>query len=451
MPKFWSGASLALGRLRGFRGRVRGAAWAQSKFCPSTSTGPNGQFTVGQIQQISGNCTNPSLAGAFGNAQLASQAIGDLAGSSTILEISTAGPAIEERHNAPMACPPGEVLVDGICKPRPAPAVEVAPPPPAMPAAAPGAPAAPAPAAQRIAKRPVKTKRVSHPPSVALPTKKAVYEVPPPPIYDQSFRIGSWAQGFGDYEHRTGSQSIFFNCCTDPNVHNQPLPMTIDASSTTSSGGFVGGVDITKRGLSGPQDGFVAGLLGGYIWNNITINTSAFSSDPTKVANGSNRTTAQIDGPSLGLYATYFNGPFSNDFLIKNDFLSLDESWSGILGFGTCNPTTQGGAINFGGSGGNTSGLFGLAGNAGTVPAATAYANPNFGSGSTNLNQLTIYDNVNYKIPLYERIAIEPTAGLLYVNSSYSSSAAALGLSDGYIFRIQGGAKLRVDSMLGDT
>ncbi len=418
MPKKIGSASLALVVVAGSVVVFGGSAWAQSKFCPTTSTGiSNGQqFTVNQIQQISGKCTNPSLAGAFSGAALDSQAIGDLAGSSTLTETVTAGQAIEERQNAPLTCQPGEALVDGIC--RPARVREIAPPRAVSNAPALAPPAAPAP------------ERVSHTPTVDLSFSKAVAQAPPP-IYDQSFRIGSWAQGFGDYEHRTGSQSILFNCCTSV-PGNTIIPMTLDASSTTSSGGFVGGVDITKRRLSGPQDGFVAGLLGGYIWNNITVNTSAFSSDPTKLANGSNRTTAHIDGPSLGLYATYFNGPFSNDFLIKNDFLSLDESWSGILGFGTCNAAICNGAPpNF--------------------SAATAYANPNLGSGSTNLNQLTIYDNVNYKIPLYERIAIEPTGGLLYVNSSYSSSAAALGLSDGYIFRVQGGARLRVDSMLGDT
>ena len=73
-------------------------------------------YTVDQIQQISGNCTNPSQTGAFSGAALASQAIGDLAGSSTILETSTAVEAIKERQEAPpQACPAGEVLVDGIC------------------------------------------------------------------------------------------------------------------------------------------------------------------------------------------------------------------------------------------------------------------------------------------------------------------------------------------------
>ncbi len=218
--------------------------------------------------------------------------------------------------------------------------------------------------------------------------------------------------------------------------------MTIDASSTTSSGGFVGGLDFTKRGLSGPQDGLVAGLLGGYVWNNITINTSALSSDPTKVANGSTRTTAQINGPSLGLYATYFNGPFSNEFLIKNDFLVVERKLVGDSGFRNLqSPWRSWPSVTPCGA---------IPGSLGISPAF-AYTNLNFGSGSTNLNQLTISDNVNYKMPLYERVWIEPTAGLLYVNSSYSSSAAALGLSDGYIFRLQGGAKLGLDSTLADT
>ena len=36
---------------------------------------------------------------------------------------------------------------------------------------------------------------------------------------------------------------------------------------------------------------------------------------------------------------------------------------------------------------------------------------------------------------------MEPTAGAVYVNSSYSPSAAALGIKDGYTLRFQGGSK----------
>ena len=39
----------------------------------------------------------------------------------------------------------------------------------------------------------------------------------------------------------------------------------------------------------------------------------------------------------------------------------------------------------------------------------------------------------------------------MYVNSSYASSAAALGLSDGYIFRVQGGAKFGMEPLVGAT
>src|SRR5271165_2999820 len=294
------------------------SASAQSAFCPPTvPNAPPGVNTTG-YQQMSGNCTN-GRAGAFSGAALASQAIGDLAGSSTGLETSAAEQAIEEREKAEAACPPDQVLVDGICKARPpvsAPAVIAAPPPtvPAPPpvsvaapaTAAPPASAAPAPAAQ---KHPAKAKVAGRPPSGALPTKKPVYEGPP--VYDQSFRIGSWAQGFGDYDHRSGSQTISFSCCLA--LRNSPptTPVTLEANSTTSSGGFIGGIDFTKRGLTGPQDGLIAGVLGGYIWNNITINNSILPLFPSSVGNGSSRTTATINGPSVGLYATYFNGPFS--------------------------------------------------------------------------------------------------------------------------------------------
>jgi Autotransporter beta-domain len=397
------------------------SASAQSAFCPAKVSAPpvvNGG-TVPNIMLMSGNCTNPAMAGAFSGAALASQAIGDLAGSSTILETTAAIEAIGQRREAPpQACPSGEVLVDGICKPRPTPVTEVAAPPAAAPAVS-----APVPAAPTVAKHRVNAKRVSRAPSVALPTKKAVYEGPPPAIYDQSFRIGSWAQGFGDYEHRTGDENSVFNCCTTGPGNTNITPVALSASSTTSSGGFVGGIDATKRGLLGPQDGIIFGLLGGYTWTNIALETTVLSSKPSQTASGSSRTAAHIDGPSLGAYVTYFNGPVSNDFLIKDDFLSLSQNASQILGFGPCTCFTSNSPFIAGQS----------------------------GSGSTNLNQLTIADNVNYRVRWYDWMWIEPTAGVRYVNSSYASSAEALGLADGYIFRVQGGAKLGFDSSVNSN
>src|SRR5271167_4772941 len=111
------GAVLALVVFLGtivFSGELAGA---QSVFCPAKV--PSAPFPVNSVPavtQFSGNCTNPNIAGAASGSALASQAIGDLAGSSANQETSVAVKAIEERREtSPAACPSGEILVDGIC------------------------------------------------------------------------------------------------------------------------------------------------------------------------------------------------------------------------------------------------------------------------------------------------------------------------------------------------
>ncbi len=399
-------------------------ATAQTAFCPSTVAAPAGinGGTVPMVAQTAGKCTNPGIAGAYSGAALASQAVGDLAGSSANLETSTAVQAIGlRREQQPAPCRDGETLVDGLCKANRPAVVSVAPAPPP--------PAATQhrvrPKAAKIARpRPAAQQReVAAPasPPPALPTRKS--PAPAPVLVDESFRIGSWAEGFGDYEHRTGSQSSLFNCCTVNQPNGPFTPVTLDVTSTTSTAGFVGGIDATKRGLMGPQDGIIVGLLGGYTWTHISVKTSILSGAAI-TANGSSLTTADVNGPSLGLYATYFNGPFSNEFLIKNDFLSLNETNSQTLGFGACQ-------------------CYGL----GPVPFTAASS----GSGSASLNQLTISDDVSYKIPLSDQFWITPTAGLKNIGSFYSSDAAALGLANGDVFRLQGGASLGTTSYFGET
>ena len=354
-------------------------ASAQSVFCPAiVPSAPPPVNSVPNVTQISGNCTNPTIAGAASGSALASQAIGDLAGSSANQETSVAVKAIEERRETPPeACPSGEILVDGICRARPAPAASIAPAlaPPAVNAAPtpPGVSAAPAPAARVVAKR-TKTKVARRTPLVAAPPPAPVSGSPPPVIYDQSFRIGSWAQGFGSYDHRTGNQNSLIDCCTAQPSNTNVTPLVLDVSSTTSSGGFVGGIDATKLGLSSAQDGVIVGLLGGYTWTRISVGTTVLSAVPSRTASGSSSSAAHVDGPSVGAYASYFNGPVSNYFLIKNDFLSLSETQSQILGFGACS-------------------CFG--------PNAPSFISPQSGSGSTNLNQLTISDDLSYRIKSY--------------------------------------------------
>jgi len=273
-------------------------ASAQSVFCPTSVAAPPPLDSVSNITQISGNCTNPKIAGAASGSALASQAIGDLAGSAANQGTSVAAKAIQERRETrPEACPSGEILLDGICKAQPAPAASTAPAL-ALPGvnAAPTAEvsAGPTPTVRDVAKH-RKTKAARRTPPVAVPPPVPISKSPPPAIYDQSFRIGSWAQGFGGYDHRTGDRNSVIDCCTAQPSNTNVAPLVLEASSTTSSGGFVGGIDATKWGLSSGQDGVIFGLLGGYTRSNISVRTNLLSTIPSQTASGSGSSTAHIE------------------------------------------------------------------------------------------------------------------------------------------------------------
>jgi hypothetical protein len=391
------------------------SAKAQSVFCPSTSSIGTGAFaTSGTVNQSAGTCTN-GLAGAFSGAALASQALGDLASSTSQTETTTMNRVIQERREKEaQACPPGETKVDGVCQAPPRPQV---------------APSRPVPMPRVTARRPKARVHVALPaphrpyaPAPVAPTY--VKPAPSMPVFvDTGFHLGTWAEGYGDYEHRSGSQSTSFQCCTAPPAPFTPPPVgvTLDVKSSTTTAGFLGGLDATRRNLFNFDDGVILGLTAGYMSADVDVKTSVLSTDTTRLANGSSTLHAHLDGPSLGMYATYFNGPFSNDFLIKNDFLSLGESFSDTLAFGRC-------------------ACFG---------SNFTFTSPFAGAASTHLDQLTVSDNVNYRVGLSPTTWIEPTGGVQYTLSSYDSSAAALGLKDGYTFRLQGGTRFGFDSFLG--
>ena len=115
-----------------------------------------------------------------------------------------------------------------------------------------------------------------------------------------------------------------------------------------------------------------------------------------------------LTGPSVGAYATYFLNGFSTDLTLKVDFLHLDETFADTLAF---------------------TGV--------TTPTHSLQ-----GAGSTNLTNYGIVWNIQQKIPLSNVTWIEPTVGLKYYIADYDSSAAALGLADGHVFRLQAGARL---------
>ena len=130
---------------------------------------------------------------------------------------------------------------------------------------------------------------------------------------------------------------------------------------------------------------------------------------------------ATVSGPTVGGYATYFSGGFSSDLTAKFDILTVNQTFNDLLATTVC------------GLGGEPSRF---------LPLASA--------GSVNLLNSTLVGNFNYRFDLYPNVWIEPTVGVQYVKSSYGSGAVQLGLADGNLVRVQGGARFGTSILVGD-
>jgi hypothetical protein len=365
---------------------------AQTIFCPTTIAGQGGTFAL-----QNGQCTNGGI-GAFSNAALASQALSDLAQSTTQQTSEISRTSLDARRQTEQdRCPDGFERLNGMCR-----RIATAEPPPAPPP--PPAVEAPAPRTER----PRPGRRVAAPPPPRVAVRPApILKAPPPPV-ETPVRYASWLQGYGDYERRTGTSSF-----TAPPIGvgvNTNLILTGESKATT--GGFLGGLDMTVRSFSSAADGFVFGVMAGYTNTNVRLTTT---STPTPLvpgqASGTSLLKVRLEGGSAGAYGIYFNGPFSADLTFRADFLSLHESFTDVLAF-----------------------------NAGGVTTSTFS-----GTGSTDLVNLTLTGNLNYRFLLGGGSWIEPTAGFQYTTSDYETSAAALGLSDGHLLRLQAGLRYGVD------
>lgn len=107
----------------------------------------------------------------------------------------------------------------------------------------------------------------------------------------------AWAQGFVDYENRTGTF------------------LGTDVGRNTLTGGVMGGVDATVLNLTSATDAGVVGVLTG---------------DTTASVHNADGSTARMNGPSVGAYGVYINGGFSIDGTFKVDFLHLAEDTAGF-------------------------------------------------------------------------------------------------------------------------
>jgi hypothetical protein len=417
-------------------------AQAQTIFCPSAIPSQSG------IALNNGTCTN-GVTGAFSNAALASEALSDLSESTTQQASATVGTAIGLRRQAELErCPEGFERVNGACRRIAAAAPPEPPPPPAAPApatlveaappsAAPGqaAPTRAAPSATARRARtaaapdggttePVARPRPAAPRVAARPVP--FYKAPPLPI-EPAVRYATWVQGYGDYERRTGTSTTSIICCTNlPGGTGLPNPLALSGQSQATMGGVLGGADATFRNLWFTNDGVILGALTGYLSSDVRLTTTSTASTGN-VPNGASTLNAHLEGPSAGAYVTYFNERFSADAMFRADFLNLSESFIDTLGY----------TANVNGTG--------------TLLAGTNIQSPFSGSGSTKLNNYTTTGNLNYRIPLSTISWIEPTAGVQFTQSDYDSSAAALGLNNGHLVKVQGGARYGIETLWGNS
>jgi hypothetical protein len=166
--------------------------------------------------------------------------------------------------------------------------------------------------------------------------------------------------------------------------------------------------------------GVIFGGMAGFTSSKLTLNTSSMDqSQPC--GQWSSHMNATLSGPTAGLYVTYFNGGFSTDFLVKVDIFTLKEISTESLAFT----------------------------NAGT--GAGPFSSPFAGSGSTNLLNGTVADNLNYRFDLSPRFWVEPTAGAQFTSTTYEAGAADLGLADGLLVMVQGGVRLGTDFLIGNS
>jgi Autotransporter beta-domain len=368
-----------------------------------------------------GVCTNSGSGGidpsAFSGAALASQALSALSQTTTQeTSRSTVSRIIDRREQEEQRCAEGFSRVDGTCERNPPPVREEV----ASVESEPGPPPS-----HKLKKAKTPKAAAIQPPPEPVPAGKIVRRqplapIPPPLPVGPAIRFATWTQVYGDYERRNASAPTFVTPDAGP-----PVPVDTSVRSRTGTVGFQVGGDFTSRGVLFADDGLIAGAMAGYVTSHLTLNTLSMSTNFAIVGNGSSHTTADLAGPMAGLYATYFNGGFSTDLFLKVDVLRLNETFTDNLAF-----TSAGFAPN---------GDF-----------SPAFIVPFSGSGSTNLINATVFGDLNYRFNLYPNFWIEPTVGAQYTNTSYGTNAFQLGLADGTLVMVQGGARFGTNFLLCD-
>ena len=265
-------------------------AQAQNALCPSMIPNQGGILFTGS------SCTGDKGSGAYSNAALASQSLGELSESSTEQATIAALASISERRSTEQQkCPDGYTRFAGECVPA---------------------------AISRYAANPLDA--IAAPPSLramtaSLNTAAAQLPGPDPPHW------AVWTQGYGDYMRQSG-QSI--------GTAMDFTSTALSANSSTWTGGILGGADYTLRNVASAGDGLIVGLLIGFEFSDVSLKTSSVTPAQENRPNGNATYNAHLSGPATGVYASYFNNRgFSTDLAFKAEFYALNLAFTDLLGF----------------------------------------------------------------------------------------------------------------------
>ncbi len=281
-----------------------------------------------------------------------------------------------------------------------------------------------------IARRKAKTKKAS---TQSLQFAN-IYGVAHGPEGQPPQENSAWAQFYGDYERH-------------PNLNPGQLDNPTRIQITE---GALGGVDTTFV-LPDPfnAESLKFGILSGY-----NSTRSSFSDTPnTKDA------FQKDEGAFAGIYGTYTHNRFSADFLVKGDFYDHEQTqitnevttiqcqdgqFMTAAGLAEMKSYTK---VYFGQTVypyGDPSKIIPVSG--GTIlsnDARTATITTSVRqAGIISEINLNAGSNVYYRLDLGDGFWLEPTAGYRYTYTDYGDGAAALGLENGQLFRILGGARV---------
>ena len=190
--------------------------------------------------------------------------------------------------------------------------------------------------------------------------KNPLYKSPLTPAVAAGPTWATWVEGVGDWEKRSALNAN-------------------DIGRTQDTYGVHAGLDATWKNAWLPGDFVVAGLV-----TNWTSSRISLSGSPA---------TLRLEGPGVGLYSMYINGPWSADLVGKLDFLTLKEDFAGLA--------------------------------------------PNGSIGVTNAG---ISGNVQYKNK-FGASFLEPTMGFSFTRTMFGDNAALMSLQDGSTLRLQAGAR----------